>query len=99
MSRAGGMPDAPGCGTPPRKPCRMTRTALFLAISLASGALRAQTPPATAPMVDAHPIPRLAAAPAIDGDLADPAWAGAAEYDLGYEISPGDNTPAPVKSP
>jgi hypothetical protein len=81
----------------------MTRTALFLALSLASGALHAQTAPAApaapAPAaVDAHPIPRLAAAPTIDGELADAAWAGAAEYDLGYEISPGDNTAAPVKS-
>ena len=76
----------------------MTRTALFLALALASGALRAQTAPPPPAAAGAHPIPRLAAAPTIDGDVADAAWTGAAEYELGYEIDPGDNTPAPVRS-
>lgn len=90
----------------------MTRTCLSLALAaaLASGAVRAQapaadapaaaTPPAPAATVQgaAHPIPRLAATPAVDGQLDDAAWAGAAEYALGYEISPGDNTPAQVKT-
>ena len=79
----------------------MTRTALFLALAAASGALHAQTPPApkaaaAAPLV--HDIPRLGSAPTIDGQLDDAAWTSAAEYELGYEISPGDNTPSPVKT-
>ena len=90
----------------------MTRTTLFLALSLACGALHAQTPPAApvpVPVVTArdaadaakgpaHPIPRLSGDIVVDGKLDDAAWAGAADYELGYEISPGDNTPSEVKT-
>ncbi|MFA6986898.1 MAG: DUF5916 domain-containing protein [Arenimonas sp.] len=65
----------------------MPRTPLFLALLALSGAVRAQTAPAAMP----HDIPRLPAGIVIDGQLDDAAWATAAEYDLAYEIDPGDN--------
>ena len=49
-----------------------------------------------APLI--HDVPRLSAAPVIDGKVDEAAWAGAAEYELGYEISPGDNTVPEVKT-
>ncbi len=70
----------------------MKRTPLFLALLALSGVAGAQTVPAAAP----HDIPRLPEGIVIDGQLGDAAWAQAAEYELGYEISPGDNTAAPV---
>ena len=70
----------------------MTRTPLFLALLALSGALRAETAPAVTP----HDIPRLAEGIVIDGKLDDAAWAQAGEFDLAYEISPGDNTAPPV---
>ena len=70
----------------------MTRTPLFLALLAFSAALRAQAAPAVAP----HDIPRLPEGIVIDGQLDDAAWAAAAEYELGYEIDPGDNIAAPV---
>ena len=71
----------------------MTRTPLFLALLSLSGALHAETAPAAAPP---HEIPRLPEGIVIDGRLDDAAWASAGEIELGYEISPGDNIPAPV---
>jgi hypothetical protein len=71
----------------------MSRTPLFLALAALlslSGALRAETVPAVTP----HDIPKLPEGIVIDGQLDDAAWAQAAEYELGYEIAPGDNTPA-----
>ena len=43
-------------------------------------------------------IPRAASDIVVDGVLDDAAWAGAATIDLAYEVTPGDNTPAPVKT-
>lgn len=68
------------------------RMPLFLVLLLLSGALRAQAMPVVAP----HQIPRLPEGIVIDGRLDDPAWADAGEFDLAYEISPGDNTAAPA---
>ena len=43
-------------------------------------------------------IPRLQDGIVIDGVLDDAAWAGALVQEIGYDIQPGDNTPAPVKT-
>ena len=71
----------------------MTRTPLFLALMAASFVAHAAQGPAAAP-VAAHDIPRLPEGIVIDGKLDDAAWATAAEVDIAYEISPGDNIPA-----
>ena len=54
--------------------------------------------PAPAAQLTPHDIPRLPDGIVVDGKLDDAAWATAAEYDLGVEIKPGDNLPAPVKT-
>ncbi|MEO7251774.1 MAG: hypothetical protein ABIW30_04110, partial [Arenimonas sp.] len=84
----------------------MPRTPLFLALMALSAGALAQAPaapqaaaaPTPATPLAPHDIPRLSAAPVVDGQLDEAAWAGAAEYELGYEISPGDNTPSEAKS-
>ena len=43
-------------------------------------------------------IPRAASPIRIDGILDDEAWKSALVLDLAYEIDPGENTPAPVKT-
>lgn len=43
-------------------------------------------------------IPRLHGPIVIDGKLDDAAWAGALMQEIAYDIQPGDNTPAPVKT-
>jgi len=43
-------------------------------------------------------IPRLQGDIAIDGVLDDAAWQGALVQEIAYDIQPGDNTPAPVKT-
>ena len=43
-------------------------------------------------------IPQLQGDIAIDGVLDDAAWQGALEQEIAYDIQPGDNTPAPVKT-
>ncbi|MBP7158419.1 MAG: carbohydrate binding family 9 domain-containing protein [Thermomonas sp.] len=58
-----------------------------------------QTPAAaTAGFVPGGRIPRLQDGIVIDGVLDDAAWAGALVQEIGYDIQPGDNTPAPVKT-
>ncbi len=73
----------------------MTPARLLLPLLLLAPAVHAAEP-ATAANVT--PIPRLEGAIAIDGVLDEAAWQQAAVLDLGYEISPGDNTPAPVRT-
>ncbi|MCX7041438.1 MAG: DUF5916 domain-containing protein [Gammaproteobacteria bacterium] len=68
------------------------RLSLLLLLVSFSGALCAQTPPAAAP----HQIPKLPEGIVIDGQLDDAAWASAGEFELPFEISPGDNIAAPV---
>jgi len=68
------------------------RLSLLLVLLSFSGALCAQAPPAVAP----HQIPKLPEGIVIDGQLDDAAWASAGEFDLPYEISPGDNIAAPA---
>jgi hypothetical protein len=43
-------------------------------------------------------VRRAAGAIAIDGDLSDPGWQGAATIEKFYDIQPGDNVPPPVKT-
>ncbi|WP_256646114.1 carbohydrate binding family 9 domain-containing protein [Thermomonas paludicola] len=58
--------------------------------------------PAPAPEAGAYvpggSIPRLRGPIVIDGKLDDAAWAGALVQEIAYDIQPGDNTPAPVKT-
>jgi hypothetical protein len=50
------------------------------------------------PAVVARDIPRVSGDIVVDGVLDDAAWAEAAPIDLAFEVTPGDNTPAPVKT-
>jgi hypothetical protein len=43
-------------------------------------------------------IPRIDQQPVIDGELDDSAWQNATIVELNFETSPGENTPAPVKT-
>lgn len=73
------------------------RTALAGAVLVAVSMLpvRAQDgPPPPAPMA----ITRAAGAIDVDGDLGDAGWQTALSFDRFYETSPGDNTPAKVKT-
>lgn len=45
-----------------------------------------------------HPIPRTTDAISIDGVLDEPAWMSAWTYELGFEVQPGENTPAMVRT-
>ncbi|CAA9327159.1 MAG: CBM9 [uncultured Lysobacter sp.] len=65
-----------------------TRIVLLLAL-LASPAVSAQ---------DVVRIPAIDGDIVIDGRLDEAAWSQAVPVELGYEISPGDNTPAPVRT-
>ncbi|MFT4178744.1 MAG: DUF5916 domain-containing protein [Thermomonas sp.] len=67
--------------------------ALLAALLLFAPLAHAQTP-----ITDGSHIPRLQDGIIIDGDPGDAAWAGALEQEIAYEIQPGDNTPAPVKT-
>ncbi len=72
---------------------------LSLACSLALCALpAAAADPVPAAAIAPHQVPRLDGPITIDGKLDDAAWAQALEVDIAYEISPGDNIPAPVKT-
>ncbi len=68
------------------------RLPLLLALLSFSGALCAQAPQPVAP----HQIPKLPEGIVIDGQLDDAAWASAGEFDLAYEISPGENIAPPA---
>lgn len=43
-------------------------------------------------------IPRSDLRIIVDGDVDEEAWANAWQYELNYEVSPGENTPAPVRT-
>ena len=82
------------------------RTSLSAACALAlacSLPVFAQSPvqPAAAAPADYIPggrIPRLQGEITIDGKLDDDAWQGALVQEIAYEIQPGDNIAAPVKT-
>ena len=59
------------------------------------GAWAAQAPPA-APAT--YEVPGLADGIKVDGVLDEPAWAQAVVIEAAYEVSPGDNLPAPVRT-
>ena len=74
--------------------------ALALALACASPAAWASQAPAT-PGQDYIPggrIPLLQGEITIDGELDDAGWEGALVQEIAYDIQPGDNTPAPVKT-
>ncbi|ANM30148.1 hypothetical protein ABI59_12050 [Acidobacteria bacterium Mor1] len=48
--------------------------------------------------IDPHDIPRVEATIEIDGKLDDAAWENALVLELPYEVWPGDNTEAPVRT-
>ena len=76
----------------------LLRTACALAALLAAPAF-AQTPATTAEThVPGGRIPLLQGDIAVDGKLDDAAWQGALVQEIAYDIQPGDNTPAPVKT-
>lgn len=59
----------------------------------------AQTPAAAATdYIPGGRIPQLQGEIAIDGLLDDAAWQGALVQEIAYDIQPGDNSPAPVKT-
>ena len=60
------------------------------------GAVATWTRPRIRTRSDVHR--RAASDIVVDGVLDDAAWAGAATIDLAFEVTPGDNTPAPVKT-
>lgn len=81
----------PRTATPPfpHPTMTLTRTPLALALLLAAPALRAQ---------DATRIPSISGDIVVDGVIDEAAWSQAASIDIGTEIGPGDNTPAPVRT-
>ncbi len=75
------------------------RRILALACLLAVPPAFAQAPGAApAGYVPGGSIPRLQGDITIDGVLDDAAWQGALVQEIAYDIQPGDNTPAPVKT-
>jgi hypothetical protein len=77
------------------------RRILALACLFALQPAFAQAPgatPAPGGDVPGGRIPELQGDIAIDGVLDDPAWQGALVQEIAYDIQPGDNTPAPVKT-
>lgn len=74
--------------------CPRPRIGLLWCIVLLVGSPLALAQPAAT----VHDIPRLDGGIVIDGELDDAAWSGAKQVDIPYEISPGDNIPAPVRT-
>jgi Domain of unknown function (DUF5916)/Carbohydrate family 9 binding domain-like len=72
----------------------------MILLSRSSPASAAQAPGAAAPPepTPVFTIPRSSTPIRIDGVLDEEAWKGALRLDLPYEIEPGENTPAPVKT-
>ncbi len=70
----------------------LTRLSSLLLALAAPAALAAE------PLRDPLAIPRVATDIVVDGQLDDAAWAQAATIELAYEVSPGDNLPAAVKT-
>ncbi len=76
---------------------------MLLAIALASAcatpaAWAGQAPTSSSDYIPGGRIPLLQGDIAIDGELDDAAWDGALVQEIAYDIQPGDNTPAPVKT-
>jgi hypothetical protein len=79
-------------------------TALAAALLLCAPFAHAQAPAhgagdaAPAGYIPGGRIPQVAEGIVIDGKLDDAAWQGALVQEVAYDIQPGDNTPAPVKT-
>ena len=85
---------------PAPSPIGASRRALMLTAALIAAPVLAQTPaaPAAAAATTVRDIPRVDGDIVVDGVLDDAAWAGATMIDLPFEVTPGDNLPAPVKT-
>ena len=85
---------------PAPSPIGALRRALMLTAALVAAPALAQAPtaPAAAAATTVRDIPRVDGDIVVDGVLDDDAWATAAMIDLPFEVTPGDNIPAPVKT-
>lgn len=81
-------------------PARLELLAIALASACAAPAAWAgqATPAAIADYIPGGRIPPLQGDISIDGELGEAAWEGALVQEIAYDIQPGDNTPAPVKT-
>ncbi len=70
----------------------------FVAWGAASGAAATGDPSAPPAPPASYVVPRAGAPITIDGALDDEPWRYALTFDLPYEIDPGENTPAPVRT-
>lgn len=84
----------------PMSPRRLRANALFaVAAILVPAHLVAQESAGAVPeRPSMREIPRLSAAPAIDGQMDEPVWREGIEVTLPYEIQPGDSIPAIVET-
>ena len=74
-------------------------TFLFAAMVLSSAAaVIAQSPPVEQQSPTPHQIPRIESQPRIDGVLDEEVWDRAWSANLDYEVSPGENIPAPIRT-
>lgn len=73
-------------------------TAALLLCAPFAHAQSTSTPTQATAHVPGGRIPQLQGEIAIDGKLDDAAWQGALVQEIAYDIQPGDNTPAPVKT-
>ena len=71
---------------------------LTAALLLCAPFAHAQQATGTADYIPGGRIPQLQDGIVIDGVLDDAAWQGALVQEIAYDIQPGDNTPAPVKT-
>lgn len=72
--------------------------ALFTALAFLLPTAHAQTAPPASATASADTIPRLQGEITIDGVLDEAVWQQAKQVQIGYEVQPGDNIPAPVKT-
>jgi hypothetical protein len=72
----------------------LTWLLLATALSMTS---HADQPSAEAPE-SRHRIPQLESSVDVDGELDEPTWDAAWSYPLAYEVQPGENIPAPVRT-
>src|SRR4249919_265798 len=82
-------------------PCGPLRRALLCLVALVAALPAfAQTAATTAPATQTvvRDIPRASSDIVVDGVLDDAAWAQATPIELVFEVTPNDNTPAPVKT-
>ena len=83
-------------------PIRRSILALACLFALHPAFAQAADVPAASPAAEGYVpggrIPKLQGDIAIDGKLDDAAWQGALVQEIAYDIQPGDNAPAPVKT-